>query len=783
MTAVAGIAALVAIVLLVRHLQQRFFLLQYLFFCRFPILLGLFIGLILPAALVTFGRDMIGNLAVLGPWHISLVALVASLVAWVVMYMLALLLDWIPYKARLGFYRTPSQFGRRPAHPRAPSGRGARGLWRWLRTRPRTWTHLLYRACRFPDHDRWTYRPALFLLLATLLIGVVVWKSAPLARDGGAGFLGRDAARLLKNVWCAAIGVAAAFGLRFLSARMARPLSITWETHRPEASHQWALQKLKRMSPRESPGRILLGRARATPAETLLSRGRGAIGFFVLWYVLYFTGYWCFHPVWASGGPSLLLILTLAVIITIALTLAAAFLDSFRVPVLLLIAVLVGLDYRLAGVDHYYSVTAATAAAPGSGPPKPQQVYEAWRANRAPGPAPILVVVTASGGGITAARWTAEVLTRLQEATHRFGDSLVLLSTVSGGGLGALYFVDAYRDGRPPEGRVELERLRDQAARSSLSATAWGIVYRDIWQGLHILDESRDRGWALEQSWIRRMQDKEATLRKWADDAGLGRRPVQIFNTTEAETGERLLLSPMSMMRVRGPLGEPEPCAADVTSGGTVWRVKNFLDVHPGSDMPIATAVRLSATFPFVSPMARPAAGSVPDDAAYHLGDGGYYDNHGVVSAIDFLRDVLPAHFQMTPSSPGMNPRAILIQIRASELRDRPARSGHGFRYAALGPVAALLSVRTTSQALRDDIDVDLLKSEWAGRVDVQSWTFTLRNPDAPLSWHLTRDDIAGIQRGWGREHEDQLRCIRDALEESGAGVPGEPQVPAAAIP
>ena len=762
----AGVATVVAVLLLVRHLQKRFFLVQYLFFCRFPILLGLFIGLILPAALVTFARDMIGNLAVLGPWHISLVALVATLAAWIVMFSIALLLDWIPYKARLGFYRSTPRFGRQPAHPRTPEERRSQNPWRWLRTRPRFWTHQIYRACRFPEHDRWTYRPALFLLLAVFLIAVVVWKSAPLARDGGAVLLGRDAGRLLKNVWCACVGIGAAFALRFLSARLARPLSATWETHRPEAPHQWAMQKLRNMNPKETPERFLLGRARTAAPATLLSRARGAVGFLVLWYVLYFTGYWCFHPIWASGGPSLLLILILAVIVGLALTVAAAFLDSYRVPVLLVIAALTALDYRLSGVDHYYTVTRVAAApAPVSAPPSPEQVYEAWRAKRAPGPSPVLVVVTASGGGITAARWTAEVLTRLQEATPRFGDSLVLLSTVSGGGLGALYFVDAYRNGRAPEERVDLERLRDQAGRSSLYATAWGIVYRDIWQGLHILDERRDRGWALEQSWTRRMQDKEATLARWADDARLGRRPVQIFNTTEAETGERLLLAPMSMAHPRGMGEGSPPCAPGDGPGASVWRVKNFLDAHPGTDVPIATAVRLSATFPFVSPMARPAAGIIPDDTAYHLGDGGYYDNHGVVSAIDFLRDVLPAHFQMTRTDPGTRPQAILIQIRASELRDRPARSGHGFRFATLGPIDALMNVRTTSQALRDDMDVEFLRAEWAGRVDVLSWTFTLRTPDAPLSWHLTRDNIASIQRGWTREDDEQLRCIREALE------------------
>ena len=54
-----------------------------------------------------------------------------------------------------------------------------------------------------------------------------------------------------------------------------------------------------------------------------------------------------------------------------------------------------------------------------------------------------LVVVTASGGGIHAAGWTAQVLTGLQDWLGAdFTKSIGLISSVSGGSVGSLFFVD-----------------------------------------------------------------------------------------------------------------------------------------------------------------------------------------------------------------------------------------------------------------------------------------------------------------------------------------------------
>ena len=58
-----------------------------------------------------------------------------------------------------------------------------------------------------------------------------------------------------------------------------------------------------------------------------------------------------------------------------------------------------------------------------------------------------LIVVAASGGGIQAAAWTAQVLSGLDtENDGNFGPKVRLISAVSGGSVGAMYFVDAYRE-------------------------------------------------------------------------------------------------------------------------------------------------------------------------------------------------------------------------------------------------------------------------------------------------------------------------------------------------
>ena len=72
-------------------------------------------------------------------------------------------------------------------------------------------------------------------------------------------------------------------------------------------------------------------------------------------------------------------------------------------------------------------------------------------------------------------------------------------------------------------------------------------------------------------------------------------------------------------------------------------------DLYDGHSVDIAlvSAARLSATFPIVSPSAR-AAGSWPKRYRYHFVDGGYYDNYGMSTLLEWLDDALTS----APSTP-----------------------------------------------------------------------------------------------------------------------------------
>ena len=88
-----------------------------------------------------------------------------------------------------------------------------------------------------------------------------------------------------------------------------------------------------------------------------------------------------------------------------------------------------------------------------------------------------MIVVAANGGGIQASAWTARVLTGLEEACQPdqldcdqdFGKSIRLISSVSGGSVGTMYFMNEYEeDGTLPDNKKKSCKLlllepKDQA--------------------------------------------------------------------------------------------------------------------------------------------------------------------------------------------------------------------------------------------------------------------------------------------------------------------------------
>jgi Patatin-like phospholipase len=459
--------------------------------------------------------------------------------------------------------------------------------------------------------------------------------------------------------------------------------------------------------------------------------------------------------------PTLCLLLILAMMLCWGLSALTFFLDRFRIPVLAPLIIWSWAVSSLPQGDHFYSslptgststtVSPAEVLLPRAGKP--------------------VVLVAASGGGIQSAAWTARVLSGLrrefekqsEKAAVEFDRSIRLISSVSGGSVGAMYIVDAYQaNGQLPQVGDQLDYYKPlkAAEASSLDDVAWGLVYPDFlwalipfWKGFYFYpfylvngpNVFSDRGSALENAWKRTDSLATATLSRWQPDVAKGNKPAVVFNATIVETGERLLLSTTDFEPFREPTNR-------ITPG---WQ--EFSRLYPEMDLPIVTAARLSATFPFVTPAARILRGGVFADQ-YHVVDGGYYDNFGVATLIEWLNRAMNA----ASSKPS---RILILQIRGSPagLID-PPKGDSGWFFQATHAFQTLANVRGTGQFSRNEVELKFLQQLCTHVYNVTctvvafEYYRTDRHSDqipAPLSWHLTPSDIVALREEWIRQCPD----------------------------
>jgi hypothetical protein len=414
----------------------------------------------------------------------------------------------------------------------------------------------------------------------------------------------------------------------------------------------------------------------------------------------------------------ILLLITLAVYVLAGL---GFLLDRFRIPIVvpLVFVALASSDWPQS--DNFFAVqeqSGARTAVP------PQAALAAHGGNAA-------IIVTASGGGIHAAAWTASIAAQLeQEFGGDFHRSLRLFSAVSGGSVGTMYIVDAIEHGTFTSNSA-LQSAFVPATTSSLDDIAWGLVYPDLLRLFAPFLVRMDRGQAAELAWRRVAPDIARPLWAWRPGVMAGSIPAVIFNTTLSDTGGRLAIGSTDM-----PCDEHPPCRRGLQTFATLYD-----ETDPAAatvDPSIVTAARLSATFTYVSPAAR-IDRAVRRSRAYHVVDGGYYDNYGVSSAVDWLDAATRGASSVT--------HVLIVQIRGPvALQDPTAKPGRGTLQQIAAPVSTLLHFRDAAQVAHNNQELQLLCQTLAARkIAIETAVFQYPKCTAPLSWHLTqpeRDDV-----------------------------------------
>lgn len=439
--------------------------------------------------------------------------------------------------------------------------------------------------------------------------------------------------------------------------------------------------------------------------------------------------------------PALCSALMLLTMITWILAGVAFFFDLWRIPILLIVGAAGMLTAQSVRSDHYYALTGRSADAM----PDASETIAAARRSR-------IIVAAANGGGIQAGAWAAQVLYGLQQdCGDGFRRSLRMISSVSGGSVGTAFYVHWLAN---PEGA----RRPDAAAtESSLDEVAWGLGWTDFLSALcpWLFGGLMGRGRAIEKAWClngakdlgeRSLLDRP--LSDWNRQVAAGEIPAVVMNATIAETGERLLLATTSF-------GGLSPAGKARVDARELHRI-NGQDF----DVSIATAARMSATFPYVTPASR-SNGPGPQP---HVVDGGYYDNYGMATLVEWLDEALTG-------ANGAITDVLVLQIHGAPVNENADQQRHekmrGWFYQAIAPLTTLAAVRSAGQIAHNNIELELLRRKWSDLgVNIQTEVFEFNNPRAPLSWHLTPDEVAAIAAVWNRDMGPCRHGVKQFLAE-----------------
>lgn len=370
-------------------------------------------------------------------------------------------------------------------------------------------------------------------------------------------------------------------------------------------------------------------------------------------------------------------------------------------------------------------------------------------------PLPVVVIATA-GGGIRAAAWTTNVLNELNNRIPCFDRYLFAISGVSGGGVGAATYLaalggqDTVTTGQPTRvsayGQLA-PRLRRVVTEDLISPIVASMLFRG---GIHNFTPFQlpdlDRNRWLEDAWERQMLTKEnmpndslrgllseSFLSLWPDSIRLKKAPLNLpallLNGAVAETGQKIVMSNLAL-------------------GNTTDQRNSFYDVadlfaSTGHDVPYKTATFLCARFPFVTSGGK-ANGTLPNILAncgkneYHIIDGGYAENTGIVTAVQLIKKLQLVSNKLRQDKAIRRPVAYYLLFLPNYAASEEEGSVNTFRFLA-EPVNGLLNTWNRNGVSLDQlIGRTLQGSNNELSFSYASLTLNTRKHRYPLGWYIS---------------------------------------------
>jgi hypothetical protein len=380
-------------------------------------------------------------------------------------------------------------------------------------------------------------------------------------------------------------------------------------------------------------------------------------------------------------------------------------------------------------------------------------MLENWRRKFPDDEKPKMVFLCASGGGKRAALWT---LTALQAADSVTGGALmnnsILITGASGGLIGASYFRELkLREYWGEDTRPYSSAHRQRISTDNLNPLIFSLLANDFFVSFTKFEYNgnlyyRDRGYTFEEQLnqiTQHMMDKPISAYDSVEMKGII--PMMILAPTVVNDGRKLYIAarPVSFMN------------ADILSSTRYTLSKysgidfqTLFEEQGGSDLRFLSALRMSATFPYITPNT-----TLPTDPPIRIMDAGISDNFGLSDAIRFM---FASKDWIEENTSGI----VFLSIRDSpKLNPIVADAGQTLVDDFTQPISSVYNNFENFQDINSDMMINHAKTWFAGpidRVDIQYQTVSYvpilqkmdsirqNNARASLSWRLTtREKVA----------------------------------------
>lgn len=366
---------------------------------------------------------------------------------------------------------------------------------------------------------------------------------------------------------------------------------------------------------------------------------------------------------------------------------------------------------------------------------------------------PKIVFICTSGGGIRAATWTMRTLQFLDSTLNSsLMEHTSLITGASGGLIGAAYFRELFLQSKIETQIDYFERKYiDNISKDILNPVVFSMVTNDLLVRLKKHKDGpyeypSDRGFVFEQTLHQNLHNAlNKKLFHYKNPERTGQIPMMFISPVIVNDGRKLYISPQKISYMTWEKNQIGVTPSLKLAKGIEF--SRFFDSCDASRLHFSSALRMNATFPYITPNI-----TLPTLPATEVMDGGLGDNFGVADALKFIH-IFRDWIQIETGG------VIMVCIRDTP-KDRPFRkkSNDSWFSRMVNPLGSVYTNWARNQDYNNDmqqvylqeglkVPVEFITFQYLAKSDDPEANLHHGNEDrASLSWHLTTFEKQGIE-------------------------------------